>query len=119
MNFFFFNYSIVFFFFIFSLLLSFIIVILSFSVSLNNSYLEKLSAYECGFDPYEDARNIFDIRFYLIAIFFLVFDLETAYLFPYCVSYSFLSLDAYFIFLDFIFEVLIGLLYIWRLKALN
>ena len=49
---------------------------------------EKLSSYECGFDPYEDARNAFDVRFYLVAILFLLFDIETVFLFPWAVSLS-------------------------------
>jgi len=65
--------------FIFSLFLASIILFLSFSVSISNPDTEKLSAYECGFDPYEDARNVFDVRFYLVAILFLIFDLEAAF----------------------------------------
>jgi NADH-quinone oxidoreductase subunit A len=51
-------------------------------MSIYNPDTEKLSPYECGFDPYEDARNVFDVKFYLVAILFLIFDLETAYLIP-------------------------------------
>ena len=65
----------------FSLLLACFILFLSFRLSIFNPDSEKLSAYECGFDPYEDARNVFDVRFYLVAILFLVFDLEAAFFF--------------------------------------
>jgi len=65
-----------------SILLSFIILGASFFLAVQKPDTEKLSIYECGFDPYEDARNKFDIRFYLIAILFVVFDLETIFLFP-------------------------------------
>jgi NADH-quinone oxidoreductase subunit A len=67
---------------IFSIILSFFIIIFSYLVSSSNPDTEKVSTYECGFDPYEDARNVFDVRFYLIAIFFIVFDLEAVYFFP-------------------------------------
>jgi len=61
---------------IFSLILSSLILFLSLKLSINNPDTEKLSTYECGFEPYEDARNVFDVRFYIIAILFLIFDLE-------------------------------------------
>mgnify|MGYP002634401081 CR=1 FL=1 len=66
----------------FSSFLAFFIIFLSYSLSVSNPDAEKVSAYECGFDPYEDARNVFDVRFYLVAILFLVFDLEAVYFFP-------------------------------------
>ena len=59
----------------FSLFLASIILFLSYRLSIYNPDVEKVSAYECGFDPYEDARNVFDIRFYLVAILFIIFDL--------------------------------------------
>jgi len=67
---------------VFSIILSFIIIFLSYAVSTATPDVEKVSAYECGFDPYEDARNVFDVRFYLVAILFIVFDLEAVYFFP-------------------------------------
>ena len=67
---------------LFSLFLAFFIIFLSYSFSVANPDAEKVSAYECGFDPYEDARNVFDVRFYLVAILFLIFDLEAVYFFP-------------------------------------
>ena len=68
--------------FLFSIFLASIILFLSIRLSTYNPDSEKLSAYECGFDPYEDARNVFDVRFYLIAILFIIFDLEAVYFFP-------------------------------------
>ena len=62
--------------FVFSLFLAALILFLSFRVSIFNPDSEKVSAYECGFDPYEDARNVFDVRFYLVAILFLIFDIS-------------------------------------------
>jgi NADH-quinone oxidoreductase subunit A len=80
---------------------------------------EKTSAYECGFDPYEDARNVFDIRFYLVAILFIIFDLEAVYFFPWCMSLSFLSGDSFWGMIDFIVELGIGLIYAWEVGALD
>ena len=77
--------------FCFSLFLSCFILFLSFRLTVNNPDTEKLSTYECGFEPYEDARNIFDIRFYLVAILFLVFDLETIYFFPWSITVGLLN----------------------------
>jgi len=105
--------------FVFSVFLASIILFLSIRLSIYNPDSEKLSAYECGFDPYEDARNVFDVRFYLVAILFLIFDLEAAYFFPWCVSLSFLSLDGFWGMVDFIVELLFGFIYAWRIGALD
>ena len=85
----------------------------------NNPDPEKLSAYECGFEPYEDARNVFDVRFYLVAILFLIFDLETVYFFPWCVSLSYLNNQGFWFMLDFIIELLIGYVYAWVVGAFD
>jgi NADH:ubiquinone oxidoreductase subunit 3 (subunit A) len=68
--------------FLFAILLACIIIFLSYSLSSSAPDVEKVSAYECGFDPYEDARNVFDVRFYLVAILFIIFDLEAVFLYP-------------------------------------
>lgn len=106
-------------FFIFALILAFFIIFLSFRVSAYNPDAEKLSSYECGFDPYEDSRNLFDVRFYIVAILFLIFDLEAAYFFPWCVSISFLGIGGIFSMFDFIFELLFGFIYAWVIGALD
>ena len=62
-------------------LLSFVFFIFSFILTIQKNDNEKLSAYECGFDPFDDARNTFDVRFYLVAILFIIFDLEVSFLF--------------------------------------
>jgi NADH:ubiquinone oxidoreductase subunit 3 (subunit A) len=105
--------------FLFSTSLAFIILFASFFLSNSNPDPEKLSAYECGFDPYEDARNVFDIRFYLVAILFLVFDLEAIYFFPWAVCLSFLNSTGFFGMLDFIVELLVGFIYVWEIGVLN
>lgn len=106
-------------FFLICFFLSIIILFFSFLVSTSNPDTEKLSAYECGFDPYEDARTTFDIRFYLIAILFLIFDLETIYFLPWSLNISFLSLSSFFIMIDFIFELIFGFIYAWLVGALE
>jgi NADH-quinone oxidoreductase subunit A len=103
----------------FSIILGALIIFLSFRVTTANPDVEKLSAYECGFDPYEDARNVFDVRFYLVAILFIIFDLEAVYFFPWCISFSFTGLDSFFTILDFIIELVIGYIYAWQVGALE
>ena len=82
MNILFSEYFFIFLFFIFLSLLSIIIFFLSYFLVSQKANQEKVSAYECGFNPFDDARSTFDIRFYLIAILFLIFDLEISFLFP-------------------------------------
>ena len=105
--------------FLFSICLSLLIIFLSLRVGAYNPDTEKLSAYECGFDPYEDARNVFDVRFYLVAILFIIFDLEAVYFFPWCASFSFLNTEGFFSMIDFTIELLIGYIYAWEVGALE
>jgi NADH-quinone oxidoreductase subunit A len=91
----------------------------SFFLSVQKPDTEKLSAYECGFDPYEDARNTFDIRFYIVAILFIVFDLEAMFFFPWVISISQLSSFSYWVMVDFIIELGIGYVYAWKIGALE
>ncbi len=76
------EYSIVFVYICFATLLAFIVFGLSYFLVMRSSYAEKISAYECGFDPFSDTRSKFDVRFYLVAILFIIFDLEIVYMFP-------------------------------------
>lgn len=76
------QYLILLLFIIFSLVLGFIIFGLSYLIAIQTPDSEKTSAYECGFEPFEDARNKFDVRFYIVAILFIIFDIEVVYLFP-------------------------------------
>lgn len=105
--------------FLFSIFLAFVIIGLSYALSVAIPDSEKVSAYECGFDPYEDARNVFDVRFYLVAILFIIFDLEAVYFFPWSVSLSFLSLEGFWGMVDFLVELLVGFIYAWQVNALN
>lgn len=104
---------------LFSIFLSSVIIGLSYTFSVTNPDSEKVSAYECGFDPYEDARNVFDVRFYLVAILFIIFDLEAVFFFPWCVSFSLLNLDGFWGMIDFVFELIVGFLYAWEVGALD
>lgn len=100
-------------------LLAFIILALSYLLSVQNPETEKLSVYECGFEPYEDARNVFDVKFYLVAILFIIFDIETMFLLPWVVSLSSLDCLGFWSMVDFIIELSIGFVYVWYLGALE
>ena len=80
---------------------------------------EKLSEYECGFPAFEDSRAQFDVRFYLVAILFIVFDLEAAFLYPWAVSVFTLGWTAWFAMMIFIAELALGLVYAWKKGALE
>ena len=102
-----------------SIILSVIIFGLSFLFAIQKPDVEKLSVYECGFDPYEDARNAFDIKFYLVAILFIIFDLEVMFLFPWVISLSQLTSLGFWIMIDFLIELIIGFVYAWKVGALE
>ena len=80
---------------------------------------EKLLPYECGFDPFEDARSQFEVKFYLVAILFLIFDLEASFLFPWSVSLQNLGSFGFWSIIDFFFELAVGFFYAWRVGALE
>ncbi len=80
---------------------------------------EKLSEYECGFPAFEDSRAQFDVRFYLIAILFIVFDLEAAFLFPWAVSLGVTKLAGWAAMMIFLAELALGLAYAWKKGALE
>lgn len=102
-----------------SIALSLIIFGASYLLATQNPDTEKLSSYECGFDPYEDARNTFDVRFYLVAILFIIFDLEAVFFFPWAVSLSHLTSFGFWTMVDFIIELGLGFLYAWKIGALE
>ena len=102
-----------------AIILSLIIVSLSYFLAIQNPETEKLSSYECGFEPYEDARNIFDVRFYVVAILFIIFDIETMFLLPWSITISQLNILGFWSMIDFIIELGIGFLYIWYVGALE
>ena len=102
-----------------SIILGCVIFAASYILAAQPADSEKISAYECGFDPFEDARNRFDVRFYLIALLFLLFDLETVFFLPWSVSISFLSINSFSGMFDFIFELVAGFAYAWIVGALE
>ena len=80
---------------------------------------EKLSAYECGFEAFDDARGRFDVRFYLVAILFIIFDLEIAFLFPWAISLGNIGLLGFSSMMIFLFILTIGFIYEWKKGALD
>ncbi|MBW4329365.1 NADH-quinone oxidoreductase subunit A [Stakelama sp. CBK3Z-3] len=85
----------------------------------HNPYPEKLTEYECGFPAFEDPRNQFDVRFYLVAILFIIFDLEAAFIYPWAVSVFSLGWTAWISMMVFIAELALGLAYAWKVGALE
>jgi NADH:ubiquinone oxidoreductase subunit 3 (subunit A) len=102
-----------------STLLSIVILSLSFVFSTQKADPEKVSAYECGFDPFDDARARFDIRFYLVAILFIIFDLEVTFLFPWAISLHTIQLTGFWAMVIFLVILTIGFVYEWRKGALE
>jgi NADH-quinone oxidoreductase subunit A len=80
---------------------------------------EKLSAYECGFEPFDDTRRRFDVRFYLVAILFIIFDLEVAFLFPWAVAFGGLGWYGFWSMMIFLGVLTVGFVYEWRKGALE
>ncbi len=80
---------------------------------------EKLSPYECGFEPFEDARTKFDVRFYLVAILFIIFDLEVAFLFPWAVTLGEIGLFGFWSMIIFLGMLTVGFIYEWKKGALE
>jgi NADH-quinone oxidoreductase subunit A len=85
----------------------------------NKPYPDKLTEYECGFPAFEDSRAQFDVRFYLVAILFIVFDLEAAFLFPWAVTVFDLGWTAWIAMMIFLAELVVGLVYAWKKGALE
>ena len=102
-----------------SMVLSMLILSLSFVFSTQKADPEKVSAYECGFDPFDDARARFDIRFYLVAILFIIFDLEIAFLFPWAVSLGDIGAFGFWSMFVFLVVLTIGFVYEWKKGALD
>ena len=105
--------------FLLAIILSAIILGASYVLSIQNESTSKLSSYECGFDPFEDARNIFDVHFYLVAILFLVLDLEVMFLFQWAVSLNSIGLKGFIGMVIFLVILTVGFFYEWRLGALE
>ena len=90
-----------------------------FLVAYKSPDAEKLSAYECGFNAFDDARMKFDVRFYLVAILFIIFDLEVAFLFPWAITLGELGAFGFWSMMVFLAVLTIGFIYEWRKGALE
>ena len=99
--------------------LSIVVVVLPKILATEKPSKSKLSSYECGFDPFDDARRKFDIRFYLVAILFIIFDLEIAFLFPWAVSLSKIGMLGFWSMMSFLCVLTIGFIYEWKKGALD
>ena len=104
---------------IISIIIAVIPMVLGLIISAYNPDKEKLSSYECGFEPFQNTRLKFDIRFYLIAILFIIFDLEIAFLFPWAIVMKYLNIPGIIAMVIFLFILSIGFIYEWKKGALE
>ena len=102
-----------------ALILSVGFIFLNYILAPKNPDPEKLSAYECGFEPFDDSRMEFDVRFYLVAILFIIFDLEIAFLFPWAISLGSIGAIGFWSMMLFLFVLTIGFIYEWKKGALD
>jgi NADH-quinone oxidoreductase subunit A len=96
-----------------------VIVTASFVVARQRPDSEKLSPYECGFEPFSDARSKFDVRFYLVAILFIIFDLEVTFLFPWAATFRQVGVYGFWAMMLFLAVLTIGFIYEWKKGALE
>ncbi len=99
--------------------LGLILILAAAIIAVRNPDPEKVSAYECGFNAFDDARMKFDVRFYLVAILFIIFDLEVAFLFPWAVAFADVSMVAFWSMMVFLAVLTIGFAYEWKKGALE
>ena len=113
------NYFSIILFLLIALVVSFAFIFVNFLFSPKNPDPEKLSAYECGFEPFSDSRMEFDVRFYLVAILFIIFDLEIAFLFPWAISLGKIGLLGFISMMIFLIILTVGFIYEWKKGALD
>ena len=113
------NYLPIIIFLVLALGLSCAFVVINFILSPKRPDPEKLSAYECGFEPFDDSRMEFDVRFYLVAILFIIFDLEIAFLFPWAISLGGIGALGFWSMMFFLGVLTIGFIYEWKKGALE
>ena len=99
--------------------ISALLIAISYLAAIHTPDAEKTSPYECGFEPFEDARNRFDVRFYIVAILFLIFDMEVAYLFPWALTLGQTGFVGYTIVIIFLLLLTVGFAYEWVRGALD
>ena len=102
-----------------ALIISLGFILINFISSPSNPDPEKLSAYECGFDAFDDSRMEFDVRFYLVAILFIIFDLEIAFLFPWAITLGKIGVFGFWSMMVFLAVLTIGFIYEWKKGALE
>jgi len=102
-----------------AIILSFGFVLANFLAAPSNPDPKKLSAYECGFEAFDDSRMEFDVRFYLVAILFIIFDLEIAFLFPWAISLGNIGALGFWSMMMFLSVLTIGFIYEWKKGALE
>lgn len=99
--------------------LGLILILAAAVIAVRNPDPEKVSAYECGFNAFDDARMKFDVRFYLVSILFIIFDLEVAFLFPWAVAFKDISMAGFWSMMIFLGVLAIGFAYEWKKGALE
>ena len=119
MNLIFLDYFSIFVFICISVALSVILFLASYLIASQKADLQKLTAYECGFDPFDDARSKFDVRFYLVAILFIIFDLEVAFLFPWAMVLGQIGMFGFWTMIIFLLILTVGFIYEWMKGALE
>jgi NADH-quinone oxidoreductase subunit A len=102
-----------------SLVIGAALMVAPFLVAVSHPDPEKVSAYECGFNAFDDARMKFDVRFYLVSILFIIFDLEVAFLFPWAVAFKEVGAFGFWSMMVFLGVLTIGFIYEWRKGALE
>ena len=102
-----------------ALVIGLALMVAPFLVAVRNPDPEKVSAYECGFNAFDDARMKFDVRFYLVSILFIIFDLEIAFLFPWAVSLESIGMFGFWSMMAFLAVLTIGFAYEWKKGALE
>ena len=102
-----------------ALVIGLALMVAPFLVAVRNPDPEKVSAYECGFNAFDDARMKFDVRFYLVSILFIIFDLEVAFLFPWAISLGEVGIYGFWSMMLFLGVLTIGFIYEWRKGALE
>ena len=113
------QYKLIFIFLLIAIILASIIIFASFLIGPSLPDTEKLTSYECGFDPFGDARNKFDVKFYLVAILFIIFDLEVTFLFPWAMTLGDINFFGFWSMMFFLIILTIGFIYEWKKGALE
>lgn len=94
-----------------SVIISGVVLLLSLILASQDPYYEKVSAYECGFEPFEDARNKFEVRFYIVAILFIIFDIEIVYMLPWLMNIFYIGSQGFWLMAIFILILILGFIY--------